>query len=133
MFEILVKYMTGDSFGSRYTEDTVGCIWKDIEYAKLALKYIKEHHEMKQELESETRWGKSSGKANIIISSLKSKPWYVAPKDKWSSHLSVLKVPVNEEEWQQIYPFWHGYFERLESIEIIAARNENESDTKYSF
>lgn len=121
-YEILIKYRTGDSFGSDDAQETIGAVFDTLEYAKDALVAIKEHYEFHEKLERNY----NKGECAVIRRKIELSPWVV--KDHNSTNYS-LKVQVNDNTSQVISAFWMGYFEQIYSAEIIF--NEiNDSSTK---
>lgn len=116
MFTIRISYSTGDSFHTRDEQEEVGHSWKDEKNAEVALKYIREHYIAVQEYDgarTKTAMGKALDKA-------KGMPWFVPPeagyRDIWTRRLLV---PADDGTMVQIDAFWCGYFESLNSAEVI--------------
>lgn len=114
MWEINISYTTGNSFGSEDTEDLVGYSWNNLEDAKEALAYIKEHYAAQQGL---------SCRDKEFIEKYGRKVWC----DKEYPTVCLL-VPDNDGGQHRISAFWCGYFESLQSASIIT-----EEDTSMSF
>jgi len=123
MYTILVKYKTGNSFGSEDTEDEIGCIWKDKDSARAALKVIKDYVDTVEKYKN-LRFSKE---VDNFVYKLESKPWFTN-KQYWEYSLYVL---TDEGEKQEIHAFWNGYFERLYSMHIVTVNSIDDEDEFY--
>ena len=102
-------YSTGNSFHI-YTEETILDIhWNNIDNAKLALSWIKDHYRMSKLRESE-------------FSKFKDFPWFVK-----SCPDSSIRLKLDNGGFFQTGVFWIGHFETLESVEIIIKEEEDDS------
>ena len=107
-YTIQIYYTTGDSFGSETTTDTIGMVWKDLDKAKLALKYIQLHYDIVSEYKYKP--------LGNIREALCKPYWLYEDLDYWER---CLNVENDEGEVQTISCFWVGYFETLHGAKII--------------
>lgn len=126
MYEIQVEYVTGNSFGSRDEVDTVGCIWRDLDKAKLALSYIKAHHEAVAEKERSNGWNSSNVKFDI--KKYEKEPWFFS-EDRGAYWDSAVVLPLDDESSMRVCAFWEGYFEQLRGAKIICS---TDTDMEFS-
>lgn len=113
-YVIKVHYTTGDSFQSHDDVDEVGMQWSNLEKAKLALQYIKEHYQAYR-ANNEGSWIRPN---QFKIDSIKDKPWFHGKAGgRYWEHAILVEDDMGE--LHQISPFWCGYFERLHSAEIV--------------
>lgn len=121
MYSILIRYQTGNSYGTYETEAEVGLNWESLDRAKHALAYIQEHYRAycKEDL---SKW---THKASVaFVDSIKSRPWFYGGKypEQWKNGL---KVEDDSGELRLISAFWIGYFENLISAKIIVAGSDD--------
>jgi len=116
-YTIQITYQTGDSFNTYDDVSTVGAVWSDLKYAKLALKFIKEHHKYYQE----SRYYSPSSSPKDVKAA-KNSQWYTG--DSYS-----LNVLINENKKQKIHTFWMGFFERIREAKIIIDDSEFENSS----
>ncbi len=105
-YEIEIEYVTGNSFGNEERTETVGCIWEDLETAKLALSYIKEHYHAVRRCEE--------AKGPFSLEEYLGRPWFST--EYWDS---TVILPTDAGRVQRVDAFWEGYFERLVSARVI--------------
>lgn len=117
MYEIEIYYSTGDSLGIHEETDQVGCVWEDIEYAKLALKYINEHYVAVRD----------SYKQEFEIRDYYKKPWF-DDYENGAYWYDSLILPVSKGVTQKVHAYWLGYFETLHSASILS----HDSDLSFS-
>lgn len=101
-YTILVKYITGDSFGEEETSDEVG-LFSTLEEAQAACEDILEHYNC----------AKESNYSDDYVKRMKRKPWYRTEggwRDTWRFTMQT--------QGQVIGVSWTGYFERLLSLHI---------------
>lgn len=130
MYTIKVEYTTGNSFVSERDVGEVEFQWETIEAAKKAMNAIKEHYIAYRKAESSWRRNSADDTLN------ENEPWFVKPNanmaggDSWK--YSVI-LPDNNGEYNnwKAYPFWTGYFERLNALEVIAV--DNDKDMRIEF
>jgi hypothetical protein len=122
---IRYNYNTGDSF---HTEENIEAdldTWHDVSIAEENLQRIKEHYEFY--LASTDNWSyynkDKQAQNKKIIDDAKTKEWYVNEYD-W-----CLKLKHDNGKEYQIHAPWCGYFESLNSVEIV----ENNPKRKYKF
>jgi len=120
MYTIRITYGTGDSFhNSHGNVSDVGAVWEDLEEARVALKYINEHHSAC----SDYNWRRP--RVPEHYKKFKHKPWYDKDCKKDWDFCYTLMVPVNGVS-TKISAFWHGYFETLEMAEIVLTEDNRD-------
>ena len=123
-YKIKISYKTGDSFNTYDAEDFLELEFKNLNNAKENLSRIKKHYEMYQNL---NRY--NSNKEEIYHSN-ENEDWYVKSKvDKYYYAKNCLNLITDSGNNMQMRAFWCGYFEILESAEIIT----DNSDLKIEF
>ncbi len=127
-YEILVNFSDGDSFGNWDSSEYLNLNWKNKEVARKNLQYIKEHHEMYKETEDVYR----KGILEEVREKYKNKPWYrekAGSDDTESGRLFLIQhsLFLEDDNGNKVTQsaFWHGYFERLQSCEIVEGKNED--------
>lgn len=110
MWTIEVDYTTGNSFNTERGVEEIGCVFEQLDDAKTALGYIKEHYAAYKHYDAPSYRVDKPFKEDTI----KGRPWY--SKDYWTG---TMFVPIGTEE-QKIYAFWTGYFETLHGAKIRA-------------
>lgn len=112
MYNILIKYETGDSFNSYNEEDVVGHMWSDIEKAKQSLQRIKNHYEYYQK--TDTVW-------------YDKKPKNLPEGVGWDYELKMVTLLVVNDNGEEvrINDFWCDYFDTLHSAEIVLENSKN--------
>ena len=151
-YRIQIDYSTGNSFGTHDENECVELTWVNLDVAKKNLQYIKEHYEMYRLLN-----GYSSRKShNEICIENQDKNWFVAKlilfvksqdrcidesqRGRFDSNdleyrfdhyysENCIKLITDDEESMQMSCFWCGYFEHLQSAEIVL----DNSDMKIVF
>ncbi len=123
VYTIEISYTTGDSFGSHEETDTVGCIWRDKEQARLALSYIKEHYELYKRTNA---WNVDNQTIEEVESIVKEKPWVSDEVYHWQHRI---RLPF-EDKIKTVSTFWTGYFETLHTARIIV---EGDDEDSFSF
>lgn len=124
MYTIKVEYTTGNSFCSEDTTGEVEFQWETKEAAQKAMKAIQEHYKAYRQRESDWRQNTADN------SQYENEPWFAKPSevlfgsDSWK--YSIVLPDDNGEFTWRTYPFWVGYFERLNALEVIAVDNDND-------
>lgn len=120
MFDILIAYRTGNSFGSHRTEDNLDLPVESLDIAKENLQRIKKHHEIHDKLRNLSRYNPRDEKIEIP-------DFYVEETDG-------IIFKIDEQRTHQMdYPFWIGHFERIENAEIVVAALNNDDVLSISF
>ena len=111
-FIIRVTYKTGDSFNTYTDIEELDYGW-DEETAKLNAEYIIEHYNAYSAYNDSYR-------KKADIEEIKKKPWYFKPDTRWGEIDPMLKLKLNGEgkTFSYFCP-WCGYFETLESVEVV--------------
>lgn len=116
-YKIKIKYTTGNSFGRHDQEDYIDddLVWEDIDIVKKNVEAIREHEEMYEKLEYGRCFDKKS-----ILDKYKDKDWYVEESDKTLMELNYhsIKIYLDNGNFMKISPFWQGYFETLNEVEV---------------
>ncbi|EBS4516499.1 hypothetical protein DQT32_03610 [Salmonella enterica subsp. enterica serovar Braenderup] len=124
-YTIRVTYTTGNSF-NKYTEErNIELTWTDLDKAKAALQIIKEHQKALYELR--TAWSASEKKELKEKYSLK--PWF---NNQGDSYAYEILVQNDSGEYVEMYAFWVGYFESIQSAKIITVI-EDDNDMEITF
>jgi len=116
-YMIKASYKTGDSFHNYDTSDEFAPIWKDLSQAKKALRWLSEHHAA-YEQESDDRRHRNEPKIPRMLG----KPWFITRQEGYGYQdfwHSAAKVELDDGTLFQVGVPYHGYFERLHSLEII--------------
>jgi len=121
-YKIKIHYQTGDSFHNEDAIDILEIDWESPEIAKENLKRISEHYKFYKSLNSFS----PKKPREELIEENKTKEWFV-PGDYEFEYCLKLKLDNGNEV--QISPFWCGYFERLNMVEII----QDDGDMKIIF
>jgi hypothetical protein len=120
MIKILINYNTGDSFHNEDNiESHLEMTWENLDVAKENLQRIKEHYKWYQDKENSHFSWKNKGEK-------------LAPEPEWHKGMEYdfsIKLKADNGNEMQMTAFWCGYFESLNSAEII---NDN-SDMKITF
>jgi hypothetical protein len=119
-YTINLQYTTGDTFQTYDTEGELGISWENLDVAKDALQRIKEFERSVQHNESyEVRYG-CNNKQPIDLITLKG----YSPK-----YTDVcIMLPLDDGTEHRHSRFWDGYFERLNSAEIVPVDKHKEDD-----
>jgi len=124
MFTIRLYYVTGDSFHTEETSSLLGAAWNDLEKAKKALAYIREHREFVENKGS--IYTKTSQKK--FMRAAHKFPW-CAPQAKEPFDVEYqLQVELDDGSMQVIHAFWMGHFEHLQRAEVVI---EEDNTTKF--
>lgn len=136
--QIKIFYTTGDSFHSEDTSNILELDWDNLDVAKENLKRIKEHYIC---YKVDTDYGGKNGwfykslspEEKLMYDKRTEQSWYCTyngygSNSKDGYHYSVKLKTDNGNDFQ-ISSFWIGYFEHLNSAEIISKDN----DMKISF
>jgi len=115
-YVITAYYRTGDSFHSEDTSTELSPVWENLDDAKEALRWLNEHHQYYEEDNSHHRW---PGDKSEDISDLQDKPWY-KPKQDWAEEWHYSCVLPYADGSVVVHVPYHGYFERLHRLKIIA-------------
>lgn len=116
MYDIKLRYSTGNSFITSITEDTLDIPMPTLAIAKANLKRIKEHWAIYQNRnEMHVRFAD-----RMVDEQLPD--WFIADKQTACG----IQLLVNEEGDVRtiLFPFWTGYFEHLHEGEIIALHDD---------
>jgi len=119
-YTIKIHYVTGDSFGSHETTNTVELEWENLDVAKENLQRIKEHYEYYSHINEMSLESHKRGyieKKHKFIESVKEKDWFV--EQKYYDSTNSLKLKTDNGKDFLLNAFWIGYFERLKGAEII--------------
>lgn len=120
---ILVKYTTGDSFGSERTEDTLGIVWRDLEKAKEGLRVLEAHYKACAEI----RAARYQNHENLIRTRLQDEYWF--GKGNSFTHEYNINMLTDTNDLMGVYAFWMGYFETIHSAHIVVyVEDEDEPD-----
>lgn len=111
MYDIKIQYTTGDSYSTEECQKYIGITWRDLEYAKKSLGRIKEHYLWYDYQYSYFRTGEQPKKPD----------WH---NNRYDNSIKLLTDNGVEVE---INAFWCGYFETLNSVEIV----EKDSSLKW--
>jgi hypothetical protein len=118
MFDIRINYKTGNSFGSHIEIDMLDLPTNSIDIAKENLKRIKEHYKVYEKKSSCLRQYKEIIYPDFYITEIEEQ------NHKWECDGIVLLTDKGEHRLYS--PFWIGYFETLNSCEIIYLDNEED-------
>lgn len=110
MYTIEIEYSTGDSFSSHDETDYVGYVWEDIDKAKEALKYIKEHYAYVEGTKYSFRGYKLP----------EPKPkWFIGSEDDFENKYYLMLPSNTDGEYIRVRAFWVGYFESLQAASVV--------------
>jgi len=116
MYNINIRYTTGDSYSSREKEQLLSDIdWKNIEIVEENLERIKTHYKYYSLLNR--RWYTSSKEQKEVkkeAEKLLKENNFLDKKYEFS-----LKLLADSGKEYTISAFWCGYFETLHSAEIV--------------
>jgi len=124
-YRIEAFYETGDSFGSSKTSTVLSPVWTNLDKAKKALLTLKEHHDYYRKDESRFYSGKLTDKD---LENVKNMSWYV---DKYWHYCAKVEGDTEGSEMISDVPY-HGYFEHLETLKIVAETPED-NDMEINF
>ena len=129
---ILVKYTTGDSFGSEKTEDTLGIVWRDLDKAKEGLRVLKAHYKACNDI----RAARYQNHENKIRTKLMDEYWF-GKSEVGYSHEYNINMLTDTNDLMGVYAFWMGYFETIHSAHIVVyvedEQDENADDMNAYF
>ena len=158
-YKILIGYQTGDSFGHEDTENYLELEWDNLDIAKENLQYIRDHYELYKLVDGYGWDIPKGETKESLIKKSSTKDWFVPKTlYKHIEHKSCIGVETfdkltedQKKEFEQIFDqyyathiinlkadngkfmqmscFWCGYFEHLQSAEIIT----DHSDMKIRF
>ena len=109
MYKIKYTYTTGDSFHTRQEEDVLPYEWKDIKEAERSMKRIEEHF----------RFYKENSWCYGPNSKIEFPDWWDCDYTDTYSKLHLINLEVQGKKIQ-FSPPWCGYFEHLDSIELVS-------------
>ena len=114
-YKIRIQYRTGNSFGSSEEEDYIedDLEWENIDIVSQNVTAIREHDEMVSEIGYLIR--RRSDTIKDIESKYKDKTWYVKPV---ALGYYPIKILLDNGNFMQMCPFWHGYFEQLLGVNV---------------
>ena len=118
-----MHYTTGNSFNSETVRETVGCAWADLDTAKMALSYIREHYYMIQLYESYSSFDNNRSTPKFVKSNYECRPWF---REEYWQYGMILPVDLHQN--RPIDAFWYGHFETLHGMRIVS-----EEDTDMGF
>jgi hypothetical protein len=129
MYQLEIKYQTGDSLNS-YQETEVLCLsWKDINNAKENLLYIKEHYKMYEEFV--TAYTKDKYK---ILEKYENKEWFVKPEKNdynLERSITIINFKLDNGNKMRARADWCGIFENLEYAKVVLEPDEDLEFNKY--
>ncbi len=130
-YNIKCIYDTGDSFHNEYdVETTIEIKTTSLELAQENLKRIKEHYEYysadKGSFEYRYDWSGAKARIDKVLEEAKTKPWFVG------DYNFSLKLLLDGGKEYQISACWCGYFEKLNSAEIVI-ENEEKDLLRFNF
>jgi len=114
-YKININYDTGDSF-NHYSDidQELSPTWENIEVAKINLKMIQEHYKYHLDLTSIGRMHYDKKVLEEKQKEMEKKPWYP------SEYPDVTMDLISDNgDRINIITFWTGYFESLNSAEIV--------------
>lgn len=118
-YRIIINYDTGDSYHqeNNLIESVFSCgnefQVSNLEIAKQNLKRLEEHHIFYLEVKDFGRLHFTKAEINQKEKEIMQKDWCV--KTHWEYMIYLLN---DDNEKVECNCFWHGYFERLNSIEL---------------
>lgn len=129
-YQIKISYTSGNSFNTYNDESILELSWNNLEVAKANLRRISEHYKCYR---IDNSYGGIKGweyenltpEQKLIYQNREKQDWYV----NTGEYSYSIRLKTDEGKDFQISPFWVGYFETLNEIEIIAAS----SDMKITF
>ena len=119
MYQIKIAYTTGNSFNTENREEIFDELeWENLDVAKENLKRIKEHYDWYCSLTHCHFWEK------------KEKPeWHNVNAEHTEGH-NLINLITDDGKDFQFWPFWIGYFESLNYVEIVTKKDKS---TKFYF
>ena len=129
-YVIKATYITGDSFHTKETSSELDPVWQDINVAEEALKWLNEHHKY-YEVSERSDYRKEK---NRDMSDLESKPWYKKDDSYWKDIWKFgVNLPYDNNTMTTSSIDYHGYFERLISLEITNEPDSENNDLKFTY
>lgn len=128
-YTIEIDYTTGNSFGSERSQEQIGLVWTDKNLARKALKSIKEHYKLHEELDNcNCLWTETRNEKDIL-KEVYSKDWYTKleshGKEYWKYNLAA---ELDDGTWRSIESgMWIGYFETLHGAKIVSLCDDEDS------
>lgn len=148
-FTIEVRYRTGDSFNTFNECECIGATFDTIDLARKALTAIKEHHHYIREVDgySFSKDYPTPEDKEAFYKKLSSHDWFLEPDDEfgdednmcannlihsytWQHHLMV---EVKPDVFQRISAFWVGYFEHIDSAEVVVNKSSTDTSLRIEF
>jgi len=127
MYKIKIIYDTGNSFHKDYdVEKVLDLVVSNGDIAKANLKRIQEHYSYYLFMNQE--WNASKKQKEEYFQKSRTKDWFNAAHGDFASQFNLYLFDDNGELFEQD-AFWCGYFESLNSAEIIM----DNSDWKITF
>lgn len=120
-YTIEIAYQTGDSFHSEETTGELGISWENLDKAKEALQRIAAIEKL------EDKFSFSTSEADKDVERAKLAGY--TKHERWASW--GLSLQLDDGTEQPVHPFWHGYFERFISAEIVPVDRGN-TDMKFT-
>lgn len=122
MYTILVKYQSGDSFGTDEREEEIGYSFETREEARIVLGYIREHYEMYQDINGYITPQIKENK----LKTYRLRPWFNTDED------SMYYEHTIKYKDRTISCYWCGYFDKLHSAHVILDSPEDDKDNYYA-
>jgi len=127
-YKIKYNYEDGDSVETYNREEILELEWDKLDIAKQNLKRIQEHYEWYYKIEGHS-FGNIKGRENAMNNP---PAWWDVGAEKRTpvknyDHYRVNLITDDGKSWIMSCP-WCGYFERLNSAEII----EDDSDMRFT-
>jgi len=120
-YTIEIAYQTGDSFSSHETTGELGISWESLDKAKEALQRIAAIEKL------EDKFSYTTSEADKDLERVKLAGY--TKQERWGSW--GLSLQLDDGTEQPVHPFWHGYFERFISAEIVPVDRGN-TDMKFT-
>ncbi len=117
-YTIQLNYTTGDSFSTYDTSGDIEVTWENLDVAKAALQRIANHERAYRSADKYS----SNAKDRESFSKV---PGY-------TSEYAIL-LPMDDGSEQKVFTFWQGYFEHLNSAEIVTTRDHGSDDMRVYF
>lgn len=133
MYTINIEYTTGDSFGSRMENSGIDLSWTNLEIAKANLIRIKEHNEYYKK--TNNYYAKPD--LEKLQKEAETKDWFTNSQAEsrseavFQNEYSVM-LQLDDGTFHKYYTFWIGYFEHLESAEVVIEKTEDDGKSTVS-
>lgn len=112
MYTVKAYYTTGDSFGSEDVEHEIPLVWENKELARQAMREIYDHYTAFQD--------------RLDYSEVKDNAWCgEAYAEIWEFSI---KLELDNGKRQSMNVPWTGYFESLNSLEVVIATEDMGED-----